>query len=448
MGPAMSSAENPEGPTGSDPKTSSASVVTLDNHPASLAARRMPTRETALNILNAFLPDATGDSPDISSLAPYLRHRLLSEAELLEAAMARHGAAQLPGLMAQLSERLYARAWVQARPTVWDGFRQGVLTSADRLQRDEGLQQAWQDACDGQTGLAPFDAWARELVDTGALPQRKRRWFASVWIFTLRLPWELGADFFMRHLLDGDPALNTVLWREVAGLQTGHPYLVTVEEIATGSSTGSGSGTGAAPAHQLPHSALTRAARAVEGEISPPPAPPSWQRADRIGGTGLVVHEDDLSPERLLPHDLDIVEIRFLSSTEDRAVMPPASAVLGFAQVGMADARRRLGPAEKPVRPLAPWGTVEATLEWVLDRRLQQVVTAHAPVGPAADRLAELEARLRVHRIPLRRLPRRIDVETFAHGGRSLLQFRRAFPEILARAGVRGSGIPGTEGWQ
>ncbi|WP_085047440.1 FAD-binding domain-containing protein, partial [Brevirhabdus pacifica] len=393
---------------------------------------------TALNILNAFLPDAAGEHADIAALAPYLRHRLLSEAELLEAALARHGAANLPGLMRLMSRRLHARAWIQARPSVWYGYRQGVATAADKMQRDEGLHQAWQDACDGQTGIEPFNAWARELVDTGTLAHRKRRWFASVWIFTLRLPWELGADFFMRHLLDGDPSLNTVLWREVAGLQDGHPYLVTVEEIAEGSP----------PGHGLCHSALTRAARAIGGEAPPLPAPINWERADRIGATGLVVHEDDLSPEKLLPHDLDIAEIRFLSSTEERAVMPPASAVLGFAQVGMADARRRLGPSEKPVRPLAPWGTVEATLEWVLDRGLRQVVTAHAQVGPAAEKLADLEARLRIHRIPLRRLPRRIDVETFAQGHASLLQFRRAFPEMLNRAGVRGTGIPRTEGWQ
>lgn len=51
-------------------------------------------------------------------------------------------------------------------------------------------------------------------------------WFASVWIFTLRPPWELGADLFMRQLLDGDPASNTLSWRWVAGMHTrGKHYL-------------------------------------------------------------------------------------------------------------------------------------------------------------------------------------------------------------------------------
>jgi hypothetical protein len=51
-------------------------------------------------------------------------------------------------------------------------------------------------------------------------------WFASIWIFTLELPWQLGAEFFMQHLFDGDAASNTLGWRWVAGVQTqGKHYL-------------------------------------------------------------------------------------------------------------------------------------------------------------------------------------------------------------------------------
>jgi deoxyribodipyrimidine photo-lyase len=72
-----------------------------------------------------------------------------------------------------------------------------------------------------------MDAFAQELTRTGYLHNHARMWFASYWIHVLRLPWELGADFFYRHLLDADPASNTLSWRWVAGLQTkGKTYLV------------------------------------------------------------------------------------------------------------------------------------------------------------------------------------------------------------------------------
>ena len=84
----------------------------------------------------------------------------------------------------------------------------------------------------GQTGLDCFDAWVCELRETGYLHNHARMWFASIWIFTFELPWRLGADFFYRHLLDGDAASNTLSWRWVAGLHTrGKPYAARADNI-------------------------------------------------------------------------------------------------------------------------------------------------------------------------------------------------------------------------
>ena len=66
----------------------------------------------------------------------------------------------------------------------------------------------------------------KELKETNYLHNHARMWFASIWIFTLDLPWELGAEFFLKHLYDGDSASNTLGWRWVAGIQTpGKHYL-------------------------------------------------------------------------------------------------------------------------------------------------------------------------------------------------------------------------------
>ena len=57
-------------------------------------------------------------------------------------------------------------------------------------------------------------------------------WFASIWIHTLKLPWELGANFFLKNLVDGDPASNTLSWRWVAGLHTkGKCYVASEDNI-------------------------------------------------------------------------------------------------------------------------------------------------------------------------------------------------------------------------
>ena len=77
-----------------------------------------------------------------------------------------------------------------------------------------------------------MDRIARELIQTGYLHNHARMWWASFWIHAEGLPWELGADVFFRHLLDADPASNTLSWRWVAGLQTaGKTYLVRLSNL-------------------------------------------------------------------------------------------------------------------------------------------------------------------------------------------------------------------------
>ena len=84
----------------------------------------------------------------------------------------------------------------------------------------------------GATAIEPFNDWVRELKETGYLHNHARMWFASIWIHTLELPWYLGADFFLKHLLDGDEAVNTLSWRWVAGLHTkGKTYLARASNI-------------------------------------------------------------------------------------------------------------------------------------------------------------------------------------------------------------------------
>ncbi len=96
-----------------------------------------------------------------------------------------------------------------------------------------GLARAYRRAVEGKTGIECFDAWVEELLETGYLHNHTRMWFASIWIFTLRLPWELGADFTYRHFIDGDPASNTLSWRWVGGLHTrGKTYLARPDNIA------------------------------------------------------------------------------------------------------------------------------------------------------------------------------------------------------------------------
>lgn len=198
-----------------------------------------PTRAAGLNRLDAFVPASgstyaqtrntdrgPGARGTTSQLSPYVRRRLVTEAEVADAACRRHGPEGAEKFIQEVFWRTYWKGWLELRPQVFERYCSEVAALTPQAGR------AYQDAIAGQTGVGCFDAWARELTETGWLHNHARMWTASIWIFTLRLPWQLGADWFLTHLVDADPASNTLSWRWVAGLHTpGKHYLARAENI-------------------------------------------------------------------------------------------------------------------------------------------------------------------------------------------------------------------------
>lgn len=152
---------------------------------------------------------------------------------MLEAVLAAHSPGAAEKFIAEVFWRIYFKGYLEQRPAIWANYRAARDEALSALERNSGLRMAYTQAIEGRTGIDAFDIWARELVGTGYLHNHARMWFASIWIFTLRLDWQLGADFFLRHLIDGDAASNTLSWRWVAGLHTkGKHYLARADNIA------------------------------------------------------------------------------------------------------------------------------------------------------------------------------------------------------------------------
>ena len=111
------------------------------------------------------------------------------------------------------------------RPSVWDNFLEG-------LNRIKFNKKDYENAINARTKISCFNDWVIELKEYNYLHNHTRMWFASIWIFTLKLPWQLGAKFFLENLKDGDASSNTLSWKWVAGLQTkGKNYLANSRNI-------------------------------------------------------------------------------------------------------------------------------------------------------------------------------------------------------------------------
>ncbi len=159
---------------------------------------------------------------NISCLSPYITHGVISEKEVIEKSLGKFSFSKNEKFIQEVLWRTYWKGWLELRPNVWSDY----LIELNKIKEEFKNNQNYLNAIEGKTNIECFNAWINELKENNYLHNHTRMWFASIWIFTLELPWQLGAEFFMQHLYDGDTASNTLGWRWVAGIQTqGKHYL-------------------------------------------------------------------------------------------------------------------------------------------------------------------------------------------------------------------------------
>ncbi|WP_435162826.1 FAD-binding domain-containing protein [Candidatus Pelagibacter bacterium nBUS_25] len=159
---------------------------------------------------------------NISCLSPYITHGAINELEVIDKSLKKYSFSKNEKFVQEVLWRVYWKGWLELRPNVWSDY----LIELDKIKNEFKDNQYYLDATEGKTDIECFNQWVTELKENNYLHNHTRMWFASIWIFTLELPWQLGAEFFMQHLYDGDAASNTLGWRWVAGVQTqGKHYL-------------------------------------------------------------------------------------------------------------------------------------------------------------------------------------------------------------------------------
>ena len=153
---------------------------------------------------------------NVSSISPYITHGILSETEVIKKSLKKFSFAKNEKFVQEVLWRIYWKGWLELRPLVWSDY----IIELKKLKKEFYNNKNYLNAIEGKTNIECFNYWISEIKKYNYLHNHARMWFASIWIFTLNLPWQLGAEFFMKYLLDGDSASNTLGWRWVAGVQT------------------------------------------------------------------------------------------------------------------------------------------------------------------------------------------------------------------------------------
>jgi len=364
------------------------------------AIQWVATRAEALRQWRAFLPkvgryagvrnQVVAGHGNVSRLSPAVRLRLITEDELVADTLGQYAFSTVEKWLQEVCWRRYWKGWLELRPGVWSDWKNRLA-----WQREHGATGLWRRAelvMAGRSGVAVMDGFARELVETGYLHNHARMWWASFWVHVERLPWELGAAFFFRHLLDADPASNTLSWRWVAGLQTpGKTYLVRRSNLercmeclvdATG-------------LERLEDGQVTAWVAEETADLAPSELPTALNEVGEIGQrVGLWLHEEDLSVEQSEAlRGLRPIAVTAVWAAPESELLAGSPAQVAHVKAALADACARAADHYAvPVEVGSASDLVAHLRQWVVQAQIEVLVAMRPFVGPLGDQLAAIEA--------------------------------------------------------
>ena len=158
----------------------------------------------------------------VTGLSPYIRHGVLSLAEVRDAVFQRIRSRD------EGSKLINELGWRDFWQRMWRDLGDGIHDSQEELKTGHDpasyARELPEDIRNGTTGLACMDGFQSELITRGWLHNHARMWMAAYVVHWRKVHWKAGADWFLEHLLDGDPSSNHLSWQWVASSFSHKPY--------------------------------------------------------------------------------------------------------------------------------------------------------------------------------------------------------------------------------
>ena len=298
------------------------------------------SRAKAVDQLNNFIEENLSDysklrnfdfGPDnrsnISCLSPYITHGIINELEVINKSLKKFSFVKNEKFIQEVMWRVYWKGWLELRPNVWSDY----LIELDKLRDEFKNDQNYLNVIEGKTNIECFNQWVNELKENNYLHNHTRMWFASIWIFTLELPWQLGAEFFMQHLYDGDTASNTLGWRWVAGVQTqGKHYLASEWNINKFTN------------NRFQNIKLNENASPKISNKSYPLIKRNFNNPQNLEEKNLLIFENNLSFEITDFHENNFKKIYIISNKNENRSIKLSEKLVKFKSLLMKDQEQRL----------------------------------------------------------------------------------------------------------
>ena len=398
----------------------------------------IPTREAGLKRLKEFAPLA-GETysnernfdfsctkkNSVSALSPWIKHRLITEEEVLIEILKYHSPHSAMKFIQEVFWRGYFKGWLEQHPTVWSHYNEKLIKEYTKLENNKFIKENYMSAINGETGIECFDFWCEQLKSTGYLHNHVRMWFASIWVFTLKLPMELGADFFMLHLIDADAASNTLSWRWVSGLHTkGKAYAArasNIEKFTNGQFNPSG---------QLVEDINPLTENIDHPQVTLPQLDKSIQK-DAV----LLVTEEDCSPETSLEtKDLEVEILPLYLEKKYPRWIQPNNSVRFFSNTAVQNTCQRLGQLGVEKIDKTKW--TDAILEASDRLGTKNIIIPKVPVGAVKSKLRKVKKNLAEHDIYINEHYKDYDMYTWQYASKGFFKLKKQIPNILHQLGL------------
>ena len=398
----------------------------------------IPSREAGLKRLKEFAPLAgetysnernfdfsSTKKNSVSALSPWIKHRLITEEEVLIEILKYHSPHSAMKFIQEVFWRGYFKGWLEQHPTVWSHHNEKLIKEYTKLENNKFIKENYMSAINGETGIECFDFWCEQLKSTGYLHNHVRMWFASIWVFTLKLPMELGADFFMLHLIDADAASNTLSWRWVSGLHTkGKAYAArasNIEKFTNGQFNPSG---------QLVEDINPLTENIDHPLVTLPQLDKSIQK-DAV----LLVTEEDCSPETSLEtKDLEVEILPLYLEKKYPRWIEPNNSVRFFSNTAVQNTCQRLGQLGVEKIDKTKW--TDTILEASDRLGTKNIIIPKVPVGAVKSKLRKVKKNLSEHDIYIYEHYKNYDMYTWQHASKGFFKLKKQIPNILHQLGL------------
>jgi len=398
----------------------------------------IPTRDAGLKRLKEFAPLAgeiysnkrnfdfsSIEKNSVSALSPWIKHRLITEEEVIIEILKYHNQHSAMKFIQEVFWRGYFKGWLEQHPTVWSHHNDKLIKEYAKLENNRFVKESYMSAVNGETGIECFDFWCEQLKSTGYLHNHVRMWFASIWVFTLKLPMELGADFFMLHLIDADAASNTLSWRWVSGLHTkGKAYAArasNIEKFTNGQFNPSG---------QLVENIEPLIENIDHPLVSLPQLHQSIEK-DAI----LLLTEEDCSPETSLTgNNLEVEILPLYLDKKYPQWIKPSKSVRSFSDTAIQNTCQRLGKPNAEERNNTNW--TDTILETSDRIGTKNIIIPKVPVGSLKSRLRKIKKNLAEHDIYINEHYKSYDMHTWQYASKGFFKLKKQIPNILHQLGL------------